>query len=176
MQYTEIYLGVGMFTLLVVALVVMILVAKAKLVSAGEVTININGDASKALKVSAGGKLLSVLADRGIFLSSACGGGGSCGQCRVHVHAGGGDAIAAGDAFLEQADVVERLPGLGLGDGQCLLAGEFHGGSGQSLIGGISAGGGALRQARTARPPGRPASADRPRGRPAQRARGPRPR
>ena len=69
MQYTEIYLGVGMFTLLVVALVIMILVAKAKLVSAGEITININGDASKAIKANAGGKLLGVLADKGIFLS-----------------------------------------------------------------------------------------------------------
>ncbi|MBY0419464.1 MAG: NADH:ubiquinone reductase (Na(+)-transporting) subunit F, partial [Pararheinheimera sp.] len=62
-EYLDIYLGVGMFTLLVVALVVMILAAKAKLVSSGEITININGDASKAIKTSAGGKLLSVLAD-----------------------------------------------------------------------------------------------------------------
>ena len=89
----EIYLGVGMFTLLVVALVIMILAAKAKLVSQGEVTISINGDPAKAVKTNAGGKLLGVLADKGIFLSSACGGGGSCGQCRVHVHAGGGDVL-----------------------------------------------------------------------------------
>ena len=89
----EIYLGVGMFTLLVVALVVMILAAKAKLVSSGEITISINGDASKAIKTSAGGKLLGALADKGIFLSSACGGGGSCGQCRVHVKSGGGEIL-----------------------------------------------------------------------------------
>ncbi len=90
---SQILLGVGMFTLLVVALVVMILAAKAKLVSSGEITISINGDPSKAIKTGAGGKLLGVLADKGIFLSSACGGGGSCGQCRVHVHSGGGDVL-----------------------------------------------------------------------------------
>lgn len=89
----EIYLGVGMFTLLVVALVIMILVAKAKLVSSGDITIGVNGDPSLAIQTKAGGKLLGALADKGIFLSSACGGGGSCGQCRVHVHAGGGDVL-----------------------------------------------------------------------------------
>ncbi len=89
----EIYLGVGMFTLLVVALVIMILVAKAKLVSSGDITIGVNGDPKLAIQTKAGGKLLGALADKGIFLSSACGGGGSCGQCRVHVHAGGGDVL-----------------------------------------------------------------------------------
>jgi Na+-transporting NADH:ubiquinone oxidoreductase subunit F len=89
----EIYLGVGMFTLLVVALVIMILVAKAKLVSSGNITIGINGDPALAIQTKAGGKLLGALADKGIFLSSACGGGGSCGQCRVHVHSGGGDVL-----------------------------------------------------------------------------------
>lgn len=89
----EIYLGVGMFTLLVVALVIMILVAKAKLVSSGDITIGVNGDPSLAIQTKAGGKLLGALADKGIFLSSACGGGGSCGQCRVHVHSGGGDVL-----------------------------------------------------------------------------------
>lgn len=89
----EIYLGVGMFTLLVVALVIMILVAKAKLVSSGDITIGVNGDPKLAIQTKAGGKLLGALADKGIFLSSACGGGGSCGQCRVHVHSGGGDVL-----------------------------------------------------------------------------------
>ncbi|KKL03348.1 NADH:ubiquinone reductase (Na(+)-transporting) subunit F [Rheinheimera mesophila] len=89
----EIYLGVGMFTLLVVALVIMILVAKAKLVSTGDITIGVNGDPKLAIQTKAGGKLLGALADKGIFLSSACGGGGSCGQCRVHVHSGGGDVL-----------------------------------------------------------------------------------
>ncbi|OYW90807.1 MAG: NADH:ubiquinone reductase (Na(+)-transporting) subunit F, partial [Alishewanella sp. 32-51-5] len=89
----EIYLGVGMFTVVVLALVFIILAAKSKLVASGDITISVNGDPSKAIQTKAGGKLLNVLADNGIFLSSACGGGGSCGQCRVHVHAGGGEIL-----------------------------------------------------------------------------------
>ncbi|MEE2001067.1 NADH:ubiquinone reductase (Na(+)-transporting) subunit F [Alkalimonas sp. MEB108] len=89
----EIILGVVMFTVVVVALVFIILAAKSKLVASGDVTILINGDPEKAIKTKPGGKLLGVLADQGIFLSSACGGGGSCGQCTVHVHSGGGEIL-----------------------------------------------------------------------------------
>ena len=94
MENLDIFLGVGMFTLVVLALVVIILAAKSKLVASGDVTIGINGDPSKAIKTKAGGKLLGALADKGIFLSSACGGGGSCGQCRVHVKSGGGSGVS----------------------------------------------------------------------------------
>ena len=89
----EIVLGVSMFTLIVLALVLVILFAKSKLVSSGDVTIAINGDPEKAVTTAAGGKLLGALADQGIFVPSACGGGGTCGQCRVHVHSGGGDIL-----------------------------------------------------------------------------------
>ncbi|MDN3652171.1 NADH:ubiquinone reductase (Na(+)-transporting) subunit F [Thalassotalea ponticola] len=89
----EIILGVGMFTAIVVALVLVILFAKSKLVAEGDVTISINGDPDKAVTTAAGGKLLGALADQGIFIPSACGGGGTCGQCRVHVHSGGGDIL-----------------------------------------------------------------------------------
>ncbi|NMP17877.1 NADH:ubiquinone reductase (Na(+)-transporting) subunit F [Thalassotalea sp. Y01] len=89
----EIILGVGMFTAIVVALVLVILFAKSKLVAEGDVTIAINGDPEKAVTTAAGGKLLGALADQGIFIPSACGGGGTCGQCRVHVHSGGGDIL-----------------------------------------------------------------------------------
>jgi Na+-transporting NADH:ubiquinone oxidoreductase subunit F len=89
----DIYLGVGMFIAIVLALVCIILFAKSKLVPEGEVTILINGDASKAIKTQPGGKLLGALADAGIFVSSACGGGGSCGQCRVNIHSGGGEIL-----------------------------------------------------------------------------------
>ncbi|WP_445947381.1 2Fe-2S iron-sulfur cluster-binding protein, partial [Shewanella sp.] len=81
----EVYLGVGMFTAIVLVLVLVILFAKSKLVASGDITIGINGDADKAIKTGAGGKLLGALANNGIFVSSACGGGGSCGQCRVHI-------------------------------------------------------------------------------------------
>ncbi|XQW84148.1 NADH:ubiquinone reductase (Na(+)-transporting) subunit F [Thalassotalea piscium] len=89
----EIILGVGMFTAIVLVLVLVILFAKSKLVADGDVTISINGDPEKTVVASAGGKLLGVLADKGIFVPSACGGGGTCGQCRVHIRSGGGDIL-----------------------------------------------------------------------------------
>lgn len=89
----EIILGVGMFTAMVLALVAIILFAKSKLVSSGDVTILINDDPDKAITAKPGDKLLGALANAGIFVSSACGGGGSCGQCRVDVKDGGGDIL-----------------------------------------------------------------------------------
>ena len=76
----EVILGVVMFTLIVLALVVLILAAKSKLVSAGDVKISINDEPEKGITTEAGGKLLGALAANGIFISSACGGGGTCGQ------------------------------------------------------------------------------------------------
>jgi len=89
----EIILGVVMFTIIVLALVTVIPFAKSKLVSEGDITISINGDAEKSVVAGAGGKLLGALAGSGIFVSSACGGGGTCGQCRVKVKSGGGDIL-----------------------------------------------------------------------------------
>ncbi|GAB5379888.1 MAG: NADH:ubiquinone reductase (Na(+)-transporting) subunit F [Aliiglaciecola sp.] len=93
MNQSEIYLGVGMFIAIVLALVFIIMFAKSKLVPSGDVTITINGDPEKAITASPGGKLLGALADSGIFVSSACGGGGSCGQCRVDIKSGGGEIL-----------------------------------------------------------------------------------
>jgi Na+-transporting NADH:ubiquinone oxidoreductase subunit F len=89
----EIFRGVAMFTIIVLALVVIILSAKAKLVSSGDILISVNNDADKSIKTQAGGKLLGALANSGIFVSSACGGGGTCGQCRVKINDGGGDIL-----------------------------------------------------------------------------------
>ncbi|KLV11072.1 MULTISPECIES: NADH:ubiquinone reductase (Na(+)-transporting) subunit F [Photobacterium] len=89
----DIILGVVMFTLIILALVLVILFAKSKLVPSGDITISVNGDPEKAITTAAGGKLLGVLAGNGIFVSSACGGGGSCGQCRVKIKSGGGDIL-----------------------------------------------------------------------------------
>src|SRR5690554_7103042 len=82
---TEIILGVVMFTVIVLALVAIILAARSKLVSTGDVTIEINDDPEHTLTTEAGGKLLGTLANSGIFLSSACGGGGTCAQCKCKV-------------------------------------------------------------------------------------------
>ena len=93
MNQIEIILGVGMFIVIVLALVFIIMFAKSKLVPSGDVTIRINDDPEKDIKTAPGGKLLGALADAGIFVSSACGGGGSCGQCRVDVKEGGGEIL-----------------------------------------------------------------------------------
>jgi Na+-transporting NADH:ubiquinone oxidoreductase subunit F len=99
-----IILGVSMFTAIVLALVLVILFAKSKLVSSGDVTISINGDPSKAVTTAAGGKLLGALADQGIFIPSACGGGGTCGQCRVEVHSGGGDILPTEEGHINKRE------------------------------------------------------------------------
>jgi Na+-transporting NADH:ubiquinone oxidoreductase subunit F len=91
---TEIILGVSMFTVIIMMLVFIILFARNQLVSTGAVTIEINDDPSKSITTNAGGKLLQTLSDSGIFLSSACGGGGTCGQCRCRVTEGGGSMLS----------------------------------------------------------------------------------
>ena len=91
---TEIVSGAGMFTGVVIVLVGIILVARSKLVATGDVRILINDDEDRSLTIPAGGKLLNVLADNEIYVSSACGGGGTCAQCRVKVHDGGGEILA----------------------------------------------------------------------------------
>ena len=73
------------------SLVVFILMARARLVSSGDVTININNE--RNITVPAGGKLLQTLAANDIFLSSACGGGGTCAQCKCVVESGGGEML-----------------------------------------------------------------------------------
>ena len=85
--------GVALFTVVVMLLVSLILVARARLVSSGDVQIEINGDPDRTLTVPAGGKLLNTLADAGIFLSSACGGGGTCAQCKCQIVDGGGSML-----------------------------------------------------------------------------------
>jgi Na+-transporting NADH:ubiquinone oxidoreductase subunit F len=102
-----IYAGVGMFTAIVLALIAIILTARARLVSGGSVHIDINGEAERGFDTAAGGKLLFTLADKGVFLSSACGGGGSCGQCKVRVLDGGGDALPTEMAHLNKRQVRE---------------------------------------------------------------------
>ncbi len=87
----DIFYGVLLFTTVVLALVALILVARGFLVSTGAVKIMVNGQ--KEIEVAAGGKLMNALGDAGIFVSSACGGGGTCAQCLVKVEAGGGDLL-----------------------------------------------------------------------------------
>ncbi len=83
--------GVGFFLLIVLLLVVILLVAKHFLVHSGEVEVTINGD--HVVKTNSGGTLLSTMANENIFLPSACGGKGSCGQCKLQVLEGGGEIL-----------------------------------------------------------------------------------
>ncbi|MEC7695811.1 MAG: NADH:ubiquinone reductase (Na(+)-transporting) subunit F [Planctomycetota bacterium] len=101
----EIILGVLMFTLIVLALVVLILFAKSRLVASGNIEILINDQ--KTIEVPAGGKLLGALSDAGIFVSSACGGGGTCAQCLVKVRDGGGDILATERTHINNREARE---------------------------------------------------------------------
>lgn len=83
-------------------LVTLIVVAKRMLLPEGEVEIQVNDD--KRLTVRPGGKLLTTLAEQGIFLSSACGGGGSCGLCRCLVETGGGSILPTELAAIKPVD------------------------------------------------------------------------
>jgi len=105
----EIGLGVSFFTAIVLALVAVILFAKSKLVPSGLVKININGE--KEIEVPAGGKLLGVLAENSLFVPSACGGGGTCAQCRVKIHDGGGSILPTEETHItkREASTGDRL-------------------------------------------------------------------
>jgi Na+-transporting NADH:ubiquinone oxidoreductase subunit F len=105
----EIGLGVGFFTAIVLALVAIILFAKSKLVASGNVKITINGE--KVIEVPAGGKLLGVLAENSLFVPSACGGGGTCAQCRVKIHDGGGSILPTEETHItkREASCGDRL-------------------------------------------------------------------
>ena len=91
----EFGLAVGMFTLVVVALVSIVLLAKGALVSAEDVTIGIEveGSVKDPLITPAGTTLLNALTNNKIFIPSACGGKGSCGVCKVNILEGGGDML-----------------------------------------------------------------------------------
>ena len=86
-----VFTAVGIFLLLTLLLVAVLLVAKHYLVHSGPVTITLNGD--RKIEAESGKSLLSTLADQNVFLPSACGGKGSCGQCKVQVTSGGGNIL-----------------------------------------------------------------------------------
>ncbi|MFC1757993.1 NADH:ubiquinone reductase (Na(+)-transporting) subunit F [Planctomycetota bacterium] len=102
---TEVFLGVAMFSAVVLLLVVIILLAKWHLVASGNIVIDVNGQ--KKIEVPAGGKLLNALSDQGIFVSSACGGGGTCAQCLVKVTEGGGDILPTERSHINKREARE---------------------------------------------------------------------
>ena len=91
-----------MFTVVVLLLVGVILMARNWLVTSGDVRMEINGE--KTLTLPSGGKLLQTLSDNGVFLASACGGGGTCAQCRCIVTEGGGAMLATEEGYFTQRE------------------------------------------------------------------------
>lgn len=98
-------LGVVFFTVVVLALVALIMAARSQLVATGPVEITVNDQ--QKIQVPAGGKLLNALSDAGIFVSSACGGGGTCAQCEVKVFSGGGDILPTERAHISKKEAKE---------------------------------------------------------------------
>jgi Na+-transporting NADH:ubiquinone oxidoreductase subunit F len=97
-------LGVIVFIVMVVALVLVLIGARAKLVNTQDVKIIINDDEDAALVTSAGGTLLNALSANKIFIPSACGGKGTCGVCVVHVHEGGGALLPTEEGHVSRGD------------------------------------------------------------------------
>lgn len=101
----EIILGVGFFTGIVLILVGLILSARLKLVARGTVTITVNN--KKIIETPIGGKLLGALGNAGLFVSSACGGAGTCGVCRVKVFEGGGAVLPTETSHITKREARE---------------------------------------------------------------------
>ncbi len=101
----EIALGVIIFTVIVIALVFIIVGAKSKLVASGDVEILINNE--KKIHVPVGSKLLTALADANLFVPSACGGGGTCAQCKVKIHSGGGEILPTELTHITKREAAE---------------------------------------------------------------------
>jgi Na+-transporting NADH:ubiquinone oxidoreductase subunit F len=89
----DLLFGVVSFTGIVLLLVLVIIGARKQLVASGNVSIEINGDSGSPIVTASGNKLLQTLAENKIFLSSACGGGGTCSQCKCQVLEGGGSIL-----------------------------------------------------------------------------------
>ncbi len=95
--------SVAVFLIIVLLLVALLLVAKAKLMPSGNVKLTVNGE--KEIETPIGDTLLGALQSGNIFLSSACGGGGKCGQCRAQVLEGGSDILPTEKVFFTRKQI-----------------------------------------------------------------------
>lgn len=99
----QIILSIIVFLIVTLLLVAILLFARQKLVPQGNVTININGKTD--VTVQTGSSLLSTLAENKIFLPSACGGKGSCGQCKCQVLEGGGEILPTEKSHFSRKEI-----------------------------------------------------------------------
>ncbi len=106
---TTVALGVFLFVFVILTQVVILMLARQKLVATGNVTITINDDPDKAITTRAGGTLLGTLASNRIFVPSACGGKGSCGVCTVKVVEGGGAMLPTETSHINRGEAREGL-------------------------------------------------------------------
>ena len=104
--FQEVLLGVGLFTAIVLVLVFVILLARSRLVATGNVKVIVNDEREIAIPV--GSKLLQGLADAELFVPSACGGGGTCAQCRVRVLSGGGAILPTETSVINKRDAADH--------------------------------------------------------------------
>ena len=102
-----IIVAVIIFTIVTLLLVLLLLWAKSKLTSSGPVKITINHD--KVLEVEAGSTLLTTLSNQGIFLPSACGGGGTCIQCKCEVKSGGGSILPTEEPHFSRKEIAQGM-------------------------------------------------------------------
>ena len=98
MDISFIISSIEVFWCIIILMVILLLIAKRYLTPSGNVTITIND--KKKLSVPQGSSLMSSLSEQGVFLPSACGGKGSCGQCKCQVVKGGGEAVDVGRAHF----------------------------------------------------------------------------
>ncbi len=104
-----ILIGVLMFLTIILSLIIVLLLARQRLVQQGDVSIDINDDEENRIRARAGGTLLSTLANEKIFIASACGGKGSCGVCKVKVTDGGGAVLPTEEGHLNRGEIKEGL-------------------------------------------------------------------
>jgi Na+-transporting NADH:ubiquinone oxidoreductase subunit F len=104
--WLEVGLGVGLFTGIILLLVLVILLARSKLVASGTVHVLVNEE--RELDMSPGVKLMNGLADADLFVASACGGGGTCGQCKVRVLSGGGAVLPTEASLMSKREIAEH--------------------------------------------------------------------
>ena len=102
-----ILIGVAALTIVILLLLGVLMFAESQLVQKGDVKILINGDESKSPTVAAGGTLLQVLSNQGVFLPSACGGGGTCAMCKCQVFEGGGDILPTELTHISRSEAKE---------------------------------------------------------------------
>ena len=120
MDYTYIIASIVVFWVIILVLVTVLLVAKKYLLPSGKVNVTING--KKTIEVNQCGSLLSTLSENGIYLPSACGGKGSCGQCKCQVPAGGGEILDVEKQHFSRKQVLDHYR-LGC---QCKVKGDLE--------------------------------------------------